>query len=110
MKHIELDLERRRKNREYLNAYRAAHPELVRAQRERRRARIMPQAEPSAEAQAEAAQKRERRLANSRVYNEGRAAARPAYYEVYNALRRARRAAAGATPRLPRGMGVIVRA
>ena len=39
MNQVERDLEKRAKAREYLNAYRAANPELVRAQKERALAR-----------------------------------------------------------------------
>ena len=106
MHHVELDLERRAKAREYRKIYRAAHPEVIRAQKQRYRARIM-------ERGAEDPQVRERNLEYYRVYNEVHAAARQAYYEIFNERRRARRAEAGATPRarLPRGMGeAIVRA
>ena len=96
MNQVELDLEKRRKTLEYRKIYRAAHPELIRAQKERYRAHIM-------EREAEDPQERERHLEYFRVYNEARAAARQAYYEGYNALRRARRAEVGAKPRAAKG-------
>ena len=96
MNQVELDrdLERRRKAREYLNAYRAAHPELIRAQRERRRARIMELvANPPPDYVAP------NRLEYYRAYN----IARQEQRKAYNELRKELRAAAGAKPRAAKG-------